>query len=79
VEEAARETEELLSQFRVLYPDDDVVRGAISATLSMQLSWFDAVMWAYAETNGLTEIISEDFQHDRRYGHVRAVNPFFAM
>ena len=33
-------------------------------------------MWAYAEVFGLTELISEDFQHDRMYGRVRAVNPF---
>jgi predicted nucleic acid-binding protein len=33
-------------------------------------------MWAYAEHYGLDEILSEDFQHDRRYGTVRAVNPF---
>ena len=33
-------------------------------------------MWAYAEVNGLTEMLSEDFQHDRLYGGVRIVNPF---
>ena len=33
-------------------------------------------MWAYAEVNGLDTLISEDFQHDRLYGTVRAVNPF---
>jgi predicted nucleic acid-binding protein len=29
-----------------------------------------------AEHYGLTELFSEDFQHDRLYGSVRAVNPF---
>jgi predicted nucleic acid-binding protein len=33
-------------------------------------------MWAYAEVSGLTELISEDFEHGRLYGAVRAVNPF---
>jgi hypothetical protein len=31
---------------------------------------------AYAEHYGLTELYSEDFQHDRLYGSVRVVNPF---
>jgi hypothetical protein len=35
-------------------------------------------MWAYAERYGLPEILSEDFQHGRRYGGVRATNPFLA-
>ena len=26
--------------------------------------------------NGLSELVSEDFQHDRLYGTVRVVNPF---
>jgi predicted nucleic acid-binding protein len=41
-----------------------------------QLSWFDAHLWAYAEHYGLSELYSEEFQHDRLYGTVRAVNPF---
>lgn len=41
-----------------------------------QLNWFDAHLWAYAEYYGLSELWSEDFQHDRLYGTVRIVNPF---
>ncbi len=74
--EATREVEELLVQFDVLFPTEDVVHAALRATATYQLSWFDAQMWAYAETNGLTEIISEDFQHGRLYGRVRVVDPF---
>lgn len=74
--DATRETEELLVQFTVLYPDEHVVRAALRATAAYQLSWFDAQMWACAEVNGLREIVSEDFQHGRFYGTVRAVNPF---
>jgi predicted nucleic acid-binding protein len=73
---ATRETEELLVQFVVLYPDEHVVRAALRATAAYQLSWFDAQMWACAEVNGLREIVSEDFQHGRLYGTVRVVDPF---
>jgi len=48
------------------------LRGAAA----YQLSWFDAHLWAYAEHYGLAELISEDFEHDRLYGSVRARNPF---
>jgi len=30
----------------------------------------------YAEYFGLSELLSEDFEHGRLYGTVRAVNPF---
>jgi predicted nucleic acid-binding protein len=73
---AARQTEAMLVDFEVLYPTGDVVRGALHATVVYQLAWFDALMWAYADTNGMTELLSEDFQHGRLYGSVRVVNPF---
>lgn len=75
-DDARREAEELLSQFTVLYPSDPVVRTALRGMAAYQLSWFDAHLWAYAEHYGLDELLSEDFQHDRMYGSVRAINPF---
>jgi predicted nucleic acid-binding protein len=74
--EAVREAEELLGQFVILYPSEGVVRTALLGAAAYQLSWHDAHLWAYAEHHGLGELLSEDFQHDRHYGRVRAVNPF---
>lgn len=74
--EARREAEELLAQFEVLFPTDALVRTALRGAAAYQLGWFDAHLWAYAEHFGLEELWSEDFQHDRLYGTVRAVNPF---
>jgi predicted nucleic acid-binding protein len=71
-----RETEEMLMQFSVVYPDDQVLRTALRGMAAYQLSWFDAHMWAYAEAFGFSELLSEDFQHGRLYGSVRAVDPF---
>jgi len=76
--QAVRETEELCDQFVVLLPDELLLRTALRGTAAYQLAWFDAHMWAYAERYGIPEILSEDFQHGRRYGGVRAVNPFLA-
>jgi predicted nucleic acid-binding protein len=78
-EDARREAEELLDQFEILYPNDAIVRLALRGMPAYQLSWFDAHIWAYAEHYGLTELFSEDFQHDRKYGTVRAINPFLGQ
>jgi predicted nucleic acid-binding protein len=75
-DDARREAEELLTQFTVLYPNEALVRTALRGMAAYQLSWFDAHLWAYAEHYGLEELWSEDFQHGRRYGTVRVVNPF---
>ncbi|HTM10818.1 MAG TPA: PIN domain-containing protein [Verrucomicrobiae bacterium] len=75
-DEARREAEELLSQFEVLYPNEGVLRLALRAAAAYGLNWFDAHLWAYAEHYGLSEIVSEDFQHERLYGTVRTINPF---
>jgi len=74
--EARREAEELMAQFPVVYPSDAVLRTALRGAAAYGLSWFDAHMWAYAEVNGIEELISEDFQHGRMYGIVTVRNPF---
>jgi predicted nucleic acid-binding protein len=75
-DDARREAEELLMQFTVLYPNEALLRTALRGAAAYGLSWFDAQLWAYAEHYGLGELVSKDFQHDRLYGTVRAVNPF---
>ena len=52
------------------------MRAALRGAAAHGLSWFDAHLWAYAEVNGLSELVSEDFQHDRLYGTVRTIHPF---
>ena len=74
--DALREAEEFLKQFTVLYPNEAILRDAVRGCAAYRLSWFDAHIWAYAEHYGLSEILTEDFQHDRLYGAVRIVNPF---
>jgi predicted nucleic acid-binding protein len=74
--DARREVEEMLVQFEVLYPDEELVRIAIRGAATYGLSWFDAHLWAYAERFGLDTLWSEDFENERLYGRVRAKNPF---
>ncbi len=75
-DDAWREAEELLAQFTVLYPNGDIVRTALRGSATYHLPWFDAHLWAYAEHYGLSPLLSEDFEHERRYGTVQAINPF---
>ena len=75
---AFQEAEELMRQFPVLYPDEAVLTTALRGAATYRLPWFDAHLWAYAEVNGLPEILSEDFAHGRHYGSVRASNPFLS-
>jgi predicted nucleic acid-binding protein len=74
--DAWREAEDLLTIGTVLYPTEKVVRTALRGAALYRLSWFDAHLWAFAEAFGLTELLSEDFQHGRLFGTVRIVNPF---
>jgi predicted nucleic acid-binding protein len=74
--DALREAEEFLAQFTIVYPNEAIVRNAIRGCAAYQLNWFDAPLWSYAEHYGLSEIITEDLQHERLYGTVRVVNPF---
>ena len=67
---------EVRTPSEILYPNSEMTRLALKGAVVHQLSWFDAHLWAYAEYYGLPELLSEDFEHDRLYGTVRAVNPF---
>jgi predicted nucleic acid-binding protein len=75
--DALREAEEFLLQFPVLYPNEAIVRNAIRGCAAYQFSWFDAHLSGRMQNiTALSEIITEDLQHDRLYGTVRVVNPF---
>jgi predicted nucleic acid-binding protein len=76
LDEARHEVGELMAQFPIFYPNAAIVHSALLAAAAYRISWFDAHLWAYAEHYGLEEIVSEDFEHGRLYGGVRARNPF---
>ena len=78
-EEAIRQAEGLMADFPVLYPNEHLFRTALHGMAAYRLPWFDAHIWAYAEHYGLPEILSEDFEHGRRYGTVRVKNPFLEI
>ena len=74
--DALREAEDLLGIFTVLYPTEAMLRNAMRACAAYQMSWYDAHLWSYADHYAIPEILSEDFEHNRRIGGIRIVNPF---
>ena len=77
-EEAWRQSEDFLNEFQILYPNERVFRTAMLGMAAYKFHWYDAHLWAYAEHYGVIELLSEDFEHGRKYGTVRVRNPFLA-
>ena len=48
----------------------------ISLQTRFQLSLWDAMILAAAQSSGARELVTEDFNHGQDYGGVTAVNPF---
>jgi predicted nucleic acid-binding protein len=76
--DALREAESLMLQFPMVYPNRAALTTAMRGVATYRMSWFAAHLWACAETFGIPEILSEDFEHGRHYGSVRINNPFLA-
>ncbi len=51
-------------------------RLGLSLQARWQLSLWDAMILAAAQTSGAHELLSEDFNHGQDYGGIRVVNPF---
>ena len=79
LEDATRQAESFMAEFSVLYPNEHVFRTALYGMATYRLPWFDAHLWAYASHYGISELLSEDFEHGRMYGPVRVRNPFVAL
>lgn len=75
--DAAYEAEDLCRQFEVLYPKREQFLVALRGWRTYGFSWFDAHLWSFAEFYQIGILYSEDFQHQREYGNVQVVNPFF--
>ena len=62
--------------WRVLLPSADTLDAALSVVAEHRLSFWDAMLWALAHENGLTEIITEDGPTGAVVGGVLFRNPF---
>jgi predicted nucleic acid-binding protein len=75
-DDAYRTIRDLSYAVPVLPLTSRVTLRALDAIPRHGLSFWDALIWAAAEENGIAQIYTEDFQHGRDVEGVRIVNPF---
>jgi predicted nucleic acid-binding protein len=60
----------------VVQVDPDQILAAAVSCRRDRISFWDALILTAASAAGCEEVLSEDLQHGRSFGHVRIVNPF---
>lgn len=65
-----------MRQLPVVPIDRDLVASAIANAGAWQISYWDALIIAAAETAGCRRVLSEDLGDGATYGSVQVVNPF---
>jgi predicted nucleic acid-binding protein len=76
IDEAVRVVRYFLRYWPVLPLTPDVTAEAIRGVEQHRLSWWDALIWATAQVNGIPTVLSEDFNAGAVLDGVRFVNPF---
>lgn len=74
--EALEQIELFTRTCRVLDLTPDAVVEGCKASVQYGLSFWDSLIWAVARVNSVSQILSEDAEHDRLIGGVRYLNPF---
>ena len=62
--------------FPTILPSTHTVNYALKAVEEHNISFWDAMLWSVAQEHHVTELFSEDFQHERKLKGVTFVNPF---
>lgn len=65
-----------MSRLPVVPIDARLVEAAIAASQDWQLSYWDALIIAAAETSGCERVLSEDMSDGAVYGSIHVENPF---
>ncbi len=73
---AEAQVADLASSFPILDTTVTVVLEAARGVVRYQMSYYDAQIWAAARLNGISLVLSEDFQDGREVEGVRFANPF---
>ena len=79
VPNAAAEASALISDFALWTVIDNslaLFRLGLSLQARWQLSLWDSMIVAAAQTSGAHELLTEDLSHGQEFGGVRVVNPF---
>jgi predicted nucleic acid-binding protein len=54
----------------------DLLQAGLDEQARWKISLWDALILAAARASGVSELITEDFNHGQDYGGIRALNPF---
>ncbi len=73
--EAKAQVEAWQDLFPVVVAKPSTLNRAITATVSQQIGFWDAMLWATAREAGVTLLLSEDFSGGSVLDGVRVVNP----
>jgi predicted nucleic acid-binding protein len=74
--ESAAQAIDWLGLLRVVPLDPALVKAAIKASRSAQLSYWDGLIVASAEAGGCGRLLTEDLNDGQQIGSVRVENPF---
>jgi predicted nucleic acid-binding protein len=74
--EALETLESYARSWQVFPVTPQVVLAAARGVAAYQLSYWDAQIWAAARLNGVTLVLSEDFQDGQRIAGLTISNPF---
>ena len=74
--EAAEKITRYIESWIVCYITTFVVSEAIRGVSAHQLPYYDALVWATARLNQVSNIVTEDGRHGRLIEGVRYLNPF---
>lgn len=75
-EEAYERLEYYLNNWTVIGLSGEIILRAARAVRDYKFSFWDAQIWAAARLNGLSEVLSEDFNSGATIEGVRFINPF---
>jgi len=78
IEGVARVISEIMGRWRVLDTTSETVKEAIEGVIRYRISYWDSLIWAAANLNGVPYVLSEDFSDGRRIDRVTFLNPFAA-
>jgi predicted nucleic acid-binding protein len=70
---------EALSAWNPLPIDMEILSRSFAVQRRYQLSWWDSMIIAAAETAGCTRILSEDLSHGASYFGITVENPFVSQ
>ena len=78
IERAKRNVNNLIDTWLVLDTTSETVKEAMKGVTDYRMSYWDSLIWAAANLNGVPYVLSEDFSDGRRIDRVTFLNPFAA-